>query len=78
MRLPTWITDVLGQVASGSGDLRLRKRIGRSDIIGEQGIAHIRRMVLDMGMSSTRPAASKPAPTAISNCAIKTPERSAT
>jgi hypothetical protein len=27
----------------------VRKRIGRSDIIGEQGIAHIRRVVLDMG-----------------------------
>jgi hypothetical protein len=27
----------------------MSKRIGRSDIIGEQGIAHIRRIVLDMG-----------------------------
>src|SRR6266851_5554608 len=27
----------------------MSKRIGRSDIIGEQGIAHIRRVVLDMG-----------------------------
>jgi hypothetical protein len=27
----------------------MSKRIGRSDIIGEQGIAHIRRMVLEMG-----------------------------
>jgi hypothetical protein len=27
----------------------MSKRIGQSDIIGEQGIAHIRRMVLDMG-----------------------------
>src|SRR5260370_38311172 len=26
----------------------MSKRIGRSDIIGEQGIAHIRRIVLDM------------------------------
>jgi hypothetical protein len=27
----------------------MSKRIGRSDIIGEQGIAHIRRTVLEMG-----------------------------
>lgn len=27
----------------------MTKRIGRSDIIGEQGIAHIKRTVFDMG-----------------------------
>jgi hypothetical protein len=27
----------------------MSKRIGTSDIIGEQGVAHIRRIVLEMG-----------------------------
>jgi hypothetical protein len=49
-RLPTWITHVLGADRFRRWRLAaVRKRIGRSDIIGEQGIAHIRRMVLDMG-----------------------------